>query len=227
MCNDIGTRATLILDELRARVKIPAEDRETALDESQTLYLLDLGVARQPQHVLEIGLGWGFSAAAIQCFGSVKRHLIVELEEGSSRATQGERNVRSMSADQRTIQIFWGDSNLVLPRLCEAGESFDLVLIDGGHRYDEVFVDFHFIRRLVKPGALVLLDDVWMPSVQTVVSWIETNLSSQWLRIPTPKDFNFCVFESRGLPDQRRWHQFTPFEVSTRADGPRLPLAPV
>jgi predicted O-methyltransferase YrrM len=215
-CNsDISVRAAEILDDLRQHIVIAPDDRVTALDESHVTYLLELGLARQPTRVLEIGLGWGFSASAIQRLGSVRTHVIVELEQGSPRALQGERNVRSTAAAQETLQFHWGDSSLVLPKLHSAGQQFDLILIDGGHRFDDVFVDFHFCRRMATARGVVLLDDMWMPSVRTVVSWIQTNLFAQWTQLRTPPDLSMCAWEYLGTADQRSWDQFTPFEVGT------------
>ena len=213
MRSDVQKRAAWILEDLERRTVIPADDRVTALDAAKMLYLLELALTRQPARVLEIGLGWGFSAGGLQRLGCVQRHVIVELDAGSARASQGERNVRAVTPHPASLEFWWGDSHSVLPRLCASGDCFDLVFIDGGHRYDDVFVDFHFTRRLVAPGGTVLLDDTWLPAIRTVVSWVETNLPDQWQRLPSAPDLSLAAFESHAMPDRRRWDHFVPFPV--------------
>ena len=53
---------------------------------------------------------------------------------------------------------------------------FDLAFVDGDHRFEGVFLDLYFMTRLVKPGGLVVVDDMWMPSVRTAVAYVEKNL---------------------------------------------------
>lgn len=213
MHSDDQMRAASILEELQRRTVIAEDDRVTALATPKMRYLLELGLTRRPARVLEIGLGWGFSAAGLQRLGCVQRHVIVELDTGSARAVQGERNVRAVATRPGCLEFCWGDSQHVLPRLCASGDRFDLVLIDGGHRYDDVFVDFHFARSLVIPGGTVVFDDTWLPAIRTVVSWVETNLADQWRRLSAPPDLSLAAFEASAAPDRRRWDHFMPFAV--------------
>lgn len=210
---EVQIRAAAILSEIERRAVIAEDDRVTALDPSKFLFLLELALRREPARVLEIGLGWGFSAAGLQSVGCVKKHVLVEYDADSARAIQGESNVRTISPRPQSLEFCWGDSHVVLPRLCAGTERFDLVLIDGGHRYDDVFVDFHFSRRLVAPGASVVLDDTQYPAIRTVVSWIETNLADQWRRIPSPYNLTLAAFEALPAADARRWDHFVPFVV--------------
>jgi len=43
--------------------------------------------------------------------------------------------------------------------LVTAGLVADAAFVDGSHRFHEVFVDLYFLRKLVRPGGLVVLDD--------------------------------------------------------------------
>lgn len=210
---DVQAQAALILEDLQRRAVIDADDRVTALAPEKTTYLLELALTRRPVRVLEIGLGWGFSAAGLQSLGCVRQHVIVEFDVGSARATQAERNVRAITPRAQSLEFCWGESQYVLPRLCDRGEQFDLIFIDGGHRYDDVFVDFHYSRRLAAAGGSIVLDDTWLPSIRTVVAWVETNLADQWRRLQAPSDLSLAAFESLARPDGRRWDHFMPFAV--------------
>lgn len=67
-------------------------------------------------------------------------------------------------------------SHLGLARLQEEGKSFDLVFIDGSHLFDYAFVDFFLCDKLIRPGGVVLVDDLWMPSVRKVLMFVLKNL---------------------------------------------------
>jgi hypothetical protein len=49
-------------------------------------------------------------------------------------------------------------------------------LIDGNHRFEGVFLDLYFMTRLVRPEDLIVVDDMWLPSVRTAVAYVERNL---------------------------------------------------
>jgi hemoglobin len=51
--------------------------------------------------------------------------------------------------------------------------------VDGGHRFHEIFVDLYFLRKIVRAGGLVAIDDNWTPSVRTAVhSWHHSAMQS-------------------------------------------------
>jgi hypothetical protein len=49
------------------------------------------------------------------------------------------------------------------------GRRVDLAFIDGLHRHDQVFMEFYFVNRLLRPGGVVLFDDAERPSVKRVI----------------------------------------------------------
>ena len=74
-------------------------------------------------------------------------------------------------------------SEHVIPQLIDTGVQCDLAFIDGDHRFESVMADINLTSRLVKPGGLLLIDDTWMPSVRTAVSYFIANLGL----IPVPE----------------------------------------
>jgi predicted O-methyltransferase YrrM len=56
--------------------------------------------------------------------------------------------------------FLYGQSDEVLPIL---GGPFDFALIDGDHTYKSTLNELREMDRLMAPGALVMLDDVWEP----------------------------------------------------------------
>ena len=87
-------------------------------------------------------------------------------------------------------------SQLALPRMVGEGRRFDLILVDGGHRFDDVFLDLVYADRLLEPGRVVVIDDLWMPAIRAATSYIERNLG--------------YVLEPDALPEgfrRRRWRR--------------------
>ena len=67
-------------------------------------------------------------------------------------------------------------SSIVLARLAGAGFTADAAFVDGSHRFHEVFVDLYFLRKLVRPGGLIILDDAASPSVAAALRYFDLNL---------------------------------------------------
>jgi predicted O-methyltransferase YrrM len=73
-------------------------------------------------------------------------------------------------------------SSIALPQLIAEGFTADAAFIDGSHRFHEVFVDLYFLRKIVRPGGIIVLDDDWWPSVRTAEHYFETNMG--WRVVP-------------------------------------------
>jgi len=56
-------------------------------------------------------------------------------------------------------------SELVLPPLAFDGAVFDVALIDGGHGWPTVFVDFCYMSMMLRRGGILVLDDLQIHSV--------------------------------------------------------------
>jgi hypothetical protein len=90
------------------------------------------------------------------------------------------------------------------------GKCFDLVFIDGYHRFDDVLIDLTFSARLCRKGGIIALHDMWLPSVQAVTSFLLTN-RPDLEPIPCPCQ-NIAAFRKIDA-DIRSWDHFLPFET--------------
>jgi predicted O-methyltransferase YrrM len=213
-----------ICDELQGRLTAPAKESADGLDWIQIRYLLDLVINRTATDrkidTLEIGLGVGCSASAFLLSGRSRRHLAISIDRPERQAVAME-NVHQFDRDG-VFELREESSHAALPKLAAEGAKFDIVLIDGGHRFDDIFIDFHYARSLLNPGGFVLLDDLWMPSTKSVSSWIDTNLEHEWKHLlDAPK--NFAAFQKRDAADLRSWYDFTPFETAWASAQPEQP----
>jgi len=108
-----------------------------------------------------------------------------------------------------------GTLQLALPRLLTDGFVADAAFVDGSHIFHNVFVDLYFLREIVRPGGLIVLDDCDWPSVATALRYFEVNAG--WR--PEPRGLLPRLRAFR-LPDPRvepRFEDFSPFGISSPA----------
>ena len=96
-------------------------------------------------------------------------------------------------------------SSIALARLAGAGLTADAAFVDGSHRFHEVFVDLYFLRILVRPGGLIILDDAAWPSVAAALRYFDRNLGWQPVSIEGR-------LAARRLPDELLEPAFTDFK---------------
>jgi predicted O-methyltransferase YrrM len=159
--------------------------------------------AERPTRTLEVGLGLGLATLAL-CEALLAigepgaQHTVVDPTD--FRDDAGRRTIREAGVGEMVTHVA-EPSQITLPRLASEGRRFDLALIDGGHRFEDVFLDLAFADRLLEPGAALIVDDLWLPSVRTAVSYLETNLGYGLEPDALPDGFR----RRRGLPGRRRW----------------------
>jgi predicted O-methyltransferase YrrM len=147
------------------------------------LMLRQLILTANPHRTVEIGLGFGGSALV---FAATHRdlnhepcaqHVCIDPFQttvwDSSALVLLESAGLSSYVDFRSIS-----SALELPRMFETGDRFDLAYIDGSHLFEDVFVDFYYISRLLSENGVVTFDDSTNPHVRKVLQFIRSNLSS-------------------------------------------------
>jgi SAM-dependent methyltransferase len=85
-----------------------------------------------------------------------------------------------IGVDTSRLQYLEGLSHDVLPRL---QETVDVALIDGAHSFPYPVVDYHYVSRLLRPGGLLVLDDVPIPAVGVLFRFLSTEPAWQLLEI--------------------------------------------
>jgi len=183
------------------RVSIPDSDGDV---------LRDLVLAENARAVIEVGLAYGSSALAI-AEALVSRgpdgatHVIIDAFQDqfhdagwNAIVATGLTGVSSLLRER---------SQLALPRLLAEGVVADAAFVDGSHIFHNVFVDLAFLRDLVRPGGLVILDDCRWRSVATAVRYFELNAGWQ----PEAVDQTTRLRAYR-LPDPRTEPSFESFQ---------------
>lgn len=148
--------------------------------------LRDLLIAERAETVVEVGLAYASSALAIgEALLTVDpphpRHIIIDPFQDHAYADVGWDLLRAAGLDSiATLIRAW--SSTALPELVSQGLVADVAFVDGSHRFHEVFVDLYFLRKIVRPSGVIVIDDDWTPSVHTAVRYYEKNLG--WTAIP-------------------------------------------
>lgn len=149
----------------------------TSITERETTMLQKLA---RDVGVLEVGTAYGYSAVAMGYYArhvlSVDRH---DAHQGSLEAVRS--NLRAHGLERR-VTLLLGDSLAVLP-LLEA--QFELIFLDGCHRFAGLWADLQQAQRLLAKGGQLAVHDyeeTSCPEVQPAVDasgiagkvWVDT-----------------------------------------------------
>jgi predicted O-methyltransferase YrrM len=166
--------------------------------------------------VIEVGLAYGSSALAIVEALVITgtdgaAHLIVDAFQHSFHDAGWRAIVAARLTDICTLVR--ERSQLVLPRLAGDGVVVDAAFVDGGHSFHDVFVDLYFLRTLVRPNGLVILDDCSWPSVATAVRYFEVNVG--WRQQPIDADTRLRAYRLPATETEPSFEDFRPFGLDT------------
>jgi len=159
------------------RVALPAADCDI---------LRDTLIAHGARAVIEVGLAYGSSALAIGealCSTGMPdvSHIVIDPFQATAYDNVGWDALTAAQLADRTT--FIGEtSSTALAQLAADGLVVDAAFVDGSHRFHEVFVDLYFLRKLVRPGGLIILDDANWPSVAAALRYFDLNLG--WRTVP-------------------------------------------
>jgi len=173
------------IEEIYARGTIRGEDGTehqiypASVTPDRGAFVRDTCRAERAESVLEIGMAWGLSMLHIQeCLLSngagEHAHVVVDPKQTSTFHGIGNQMLRAAGVEQ-FVEFHQEYSELLLPRLVSEGRVFDFVFIDGSHRFAHVFVDLFYANRLLKPGGVVVFDDVFSESVNLACRFARTN----------------------------------------------------
>ena len=193
-----------------------APDFQTVtLPEAECDRLCELLITERVETVVEIGLAYGSSALAIgEALVTVDApqpsHVIVDPFQASAYRNAGWEVLQAAGLGSIiTLLPEW--SSIVLPRLVTDELLADAAFVDGSHRFHEVFVDLYFLRKVVRPGGLIVLDDRQTPSVGTALRYYERNLGWQAIHGLFAEDSRCAAFRLPDRPFEPPFEEFQPF----------------
>jgi predicted O-methyltransferase YrrM len=160
---DSGADQSALVDALwRSNFFRPLQKR------TEILRLLEVVREFQPTTLCEIGAaGGGTTFLLAQAAAQSAQIITLDLEftparkaAVSSFASAGQKIIclQEDSHSQETVRKL---------RECLAGESLDLLYIDGDHSYEGVRADFNLYSPLVRPGGIIIFHDI-VPDYKTL-----------------------------------------------------------
>ena len=104
-------------------------------------------------------------------------------------------------------QLYEDKSYIVLPKLLEKKNEYDLIFIDGWHTFDYTLLDFFYANLLLKKGGIIVIDDAYHQGVNKCLRYLDSNYKN-YKRIKSPPTVG--AYEKIG-DDEREWSFHTNF----------------
>ncbi len=196
------------------RVAASNEFYPVSIPPSEGERLRDVVVHEKARDTIEIGLGYGVSALYI-CAGLATqgggRHLAMDPHQTTRFDDTGLRLLEEAGVAD-LVELRREPSELVLPQLLDQARRFDLAFVDGSHFFDWVFVDLVYLGRLVRPGGVIFVDDLHLPSIAKAIDFFRTNL--EWTVEETSTEdpqHGWAVVRTANPPLERHFMHFVEF----------------
>jgi hypothetical protein len=156
------------------------------------------GIIREarPQVSLEVGCAYGVSSLYIceaLCEVNAVKHIIIDSHQSfpygkdhrSGWEGIGLANLRRAGYID-LVDFYEVPSHQGLSRLIEERATIDFAFVDGAHTFDYVLVDVFLIDKLLRPGGIIILDDLLYPSIRSVCRYVLLNLRYKCAGPKTP-----------------------------------------
>ena len=173
-------------------------------------------IQERAARTIEVGLGYGISALFV-CEGLITngapdaRHLVIDPHQDTRFANCGLQFLDEAGV-AGLVEHHAEEPQITLPRLASQGRKFDLAVVDGNHRFDAVFLDLAYLGRLLRPGAIVFVDDYHLPGIARAASFFLTNLGWSLEEVSTAEDrHHWAVLRTSTKPDTRPFDYFIDF----------------
>ena len=196
------------------RVRGAGDFERVALPEQDCDALRDLLFTEHACAVVEIGFAYGSSALAIEESllsqdQAETSHVIIDayqhlFHDAGWDAIDGAglRNFCTLLRER---------SQLALPRLVAQGFVADAAFVDGSHVFHNVFVDLSYLREVVRPDGLIVVDDCHWPAVATAVRYFELNTG--WRAEPMSENPRLRAYRLPDPPEEPGFEDFRPFHL--------------
>jgi predicted O-methyltransferase YrrM len=185
-------------------------DPNTKISREEGELLATYHARLRPAVSIEIGMAYGYStmfvADAMHEHGYGK-HFAIDPFQRTHWKGIALKAVEDLEFGHRVQHV--NDYSLpALVRMHEQGVRAGFVFIDGMHTFDAAFVDFMCADRLLDVGGMIVLDDMWLPSIRKVASFVRANLA-HYRVMDTLVTNVFCVMKTG--EDNRAWDHFVDF----------------
>jgi len=192
--------------EINAKIEIPEERKFISIKEEEAVFLYDFIQEKGLNKTLETGMGFGRSATHILAAHGGHHTAIDPFQREYDYLAL--KNVEAIGL-MDNFEFCEDYSHNVLPHFVSEKRNFDLIFIDGDHKFDGILMDFYFADLLLDGKGYVLFHDTWMRSTQLVAAFIKKN-KPNYREIKSPLR-NFLIFQKHLEDDGRDGMHFKEF----------------
>ena len=196
----------MVVTEIAEKLVVRPKDKTTSIGQDEARFVYEFLQKHEIKRTMEVGFAYGYSAACI--IGATgSNHIAIDPFQ-STFDNAGMKNLKALGYGPQ-CELREAPSHVALPQLLKEGKTFQFIFVDGGHRFDEIFVDWYYSDLLLEKDGYVLFHDLWMRSTQMVAAFIQTN-RADYRSIPTPLK-NLVLFQKSDRKDERSWDHFEEF----------------
>ncbi len=195
------------MQNIYEQLEIPEHDRLTSIRKEEAEFIYEFLHDKKITQTLETGFAYGCSTAYIMSATQSPHVAVDPFQERYEHL--GLKNIKKLGLDSH-LQFIKLPSHIALPNLLQEGLKIDFGFIDGGHKFDDIFIDWFYIDLLLNQGGYVMFDDTWLHSTKTVAAFITRN-REDYVAVSVPID-NIYLFQKTG-EDRRDWSHFKDFET--------------
>ncbi|MGV6826283.1 MAG: class I SAM-dependent methyltransferase [bacterium] len=145
----------------------------------------------RPTRIIEIGLAYGLSSLFI-CEAlkewEIDSYQIIDPNQSHQWNNIGRLNLER-AGYQDLYTFHETPSEIQLPRLLESGHIIDFAFVDGLHTFDQVLLEFYYLNRMLEVGGVIVFDDVHLPALQRILSYIDNYDCYERLEIPSDPSY--------------------------------------
>ncbi len=193
------------MQNIYEKLEIPDNDRFTAIRKDQAEFIFSFLKRKKFSPTLETGFAYGCSTCYIIA-ATKGKHIAIDPYQHSYK-NLGLKNVKRLGL-KKHLRFLKLHSHVALPKLLQEGKRIEFAFVDGGHKFDEIFIDWFYIDLLLVSRGYVMFDDTWLRSTQAVASFIRKNRKDyKEIKIPIK---NLYLFQKVGV-DKREWSHFEEF----------------
>ncbi len=184
---------------------------KTSISEPEGEFLWSLIRENGFRKTIEVGCALGVSSLyicdALSEVGDAS-HTMVDPNQTEQWQKTGVKNLEEHGFDCHTL--IEKPSEIALPELLEAGESYDFAFIDGWHTFDHTLLDFFYMNRMVRVGGMIVFDDATWPAIAKLIRYIERYPCYEKILPPGEGPPSIVAFK-KTEDDERRYDWFAPF----------------
>jgi len=152
--NDLGAGSRKLSSKQR-KISDISNIAGSSFSDMKQLYRLSKYFA--PKNILELGTSLGKSAFSL-ALGNLSANVIT---------VEGDKNLRNLAKhhfkqfQQQNVQVINQDFDDYLTNLNKTNQQFDMIILDGNHRYQPTLVYFEKLQKHIHNDTVVVVDDIY------------------------------------------------------------------